>query len=69
MGKVIVKYRNKKVELEGPLRVEEILKQFNLLPEYVVVSINGEIVTEKEMARPGDEVLIVSAISGGSGAM
>ena len=64
-GKATVKFRNKTEQVEAPCRVLDILKRFDLLPEYVVVSVNGKMVTEKDTVRPGDEVIIVSAISGG----
>ena len=64
-GKAKVKFRGKTIEIDAPCRVEEILKKLGLLPEYVVVSINGQMVTEKDTVKPGDQVLIVSAISGG----
>ncbi len=65
-GKASVKYRNRRLEVDAPVRVKDILRILDLLPEYVVVSINGQMVTEKDIVQPGDEVIVVSAISGGA---
>ncbi len=47
------------------IKIKELLKEFGVLPEVVVVARNGEVVTEEEFAESGDEVQIIRAISGG----
>ncbi|MBI2890448.1 MAG: DNA repair protein RadC [Nitrospirae bacterium] len=53
-------------DVEGKMRVRDLLKRLELLPEVVLVAKNGEVVTEDEMVGPQDEVEIIKAISGGS---
>lgn len=60
-----VKFRGKEYEVEGSMRVKELLQRFDLLPEYALVVRNDEILTEDELVREDDEVMIITAISGG----
>jgi sulfur carrier protein ThiS len=41
------------------------LKKSNILPESVIATRNGELLTEDEILKDGDEVVLVSVISGG----
>ncbi len=53
-------------ELElNSARIDEILERMGILPEGVLVAKNGEVVSEDEIARSGDEIRIIRAISGG----
>lgn len=58
-------FRGREWEVQGPIRVRELLKLLDLLPESTVVLKNGEPVTEDENLTDEDEVRVVSAISGG----
>jgi len=58
-------FRGRESEVKGPLKVKELLKMLGLLPESTVVLKNGEPVTEDELLEEGDEVRVISAISGG----
>ncbi len=60
-----VTYRAKSWSFEESLTVLQLLKRVDLLPESVLVVRNGQLVTEDQRLAPGDEVKIVSVISGG----
>lgn len=50
---------------EDKMKVKELLKRLNLSPESTLVVRNDEVLTEEEFLKRGDEVRIISAISGG----
>ena len=60
-----VTYRDKNWSFEESLTVMQMLKRVDILPESVLVVRNGKLVTEDQHLTPGDEVKIVSVISGG----
>ena len=60
-----VTYRNHTWTFNEKLTVLQILKYVDLLPESVLVVRNGKLVTEDQYLYPGDNVKIVSVISGG----
>lgn len=47
------------------VKVRDLLKRFNLSPESTLVVRGDEVLTEEEFVKRGDEVRIISAISGG----
>jgi sulfur carrier protein ThiS len=60
-----VTYRDRFWSFDESLTVMQVLKKIELLPESVLVVRNGKLVTEDQRLAPGDEVKIVSVISGG----
>jgi sulfur carrier protein ThiS len=60
-----VTYRDKNWAIDEPLTVIQLLKRVDLLPENALVIRNGKLVTEDQHLASGDEVKIVSVISGG----
>jgi len=60
-----ITYRDKNWSFDEPLTVLQMLKRADLLPESVLVVRNGKLVTEDQRLTPGDNVKIVSVISGG----
>ena len=60
-----VTYRDKNWSFSEPLTVLQLLKRVGMLPETVLVVRNGTLITEDHRLIPGDEVKIVSVISGG----
>ena len=58
-------FRGREREVEGPIKAGDLLKLLGLLPETAVVLKNGEPVTEDEVLEEGDDVRVISAISGG----
>lgn len=55
----------KLVDLEENSRIGDLLKSLVISPSEIVPVKNGIIVTEKEILRDGDEVKLLSVVSGG----
>lgn len=60
-----VRYGRKSYEFEKPRTVRRLLKDLRIVPEGVIVAVNGELVTSDTRVQADDEVEIVRAISGG----
>lgn len=60
-----VHFRGQTYEFDRPMTVRELLKELNLSPESALVLRGDEVLTEDERLSEDDEVLVVSAISGG----
>ncbi len=58
-------YRDKQWEMPGGMTARDAIKQAGLNPEEVLVTRNGQLVTEDTVLRDGDEVKLVAVISGG----
>jgi sulfur carrier protein len=54
------------VEIKGPKRVKELLRDLNLVVEAHLVIRGDDLVTEDEMLKDSDQVEIRPVISGGS---
>lgn len=62
-----VLYRGKVITLkEKEITAGELLKRLGLSPASSIVIKNGEVITEKEKVREGDNIRVVNAISGGT---
>ena len=57
--------RDKEYEVPAGITVKQALKQVGILPETVLATRNGELITEDERLKEGDEIRLVSVISGG----
>lgn len=64
--KVQLSYPTRQVDLKGPKRVKELLRDLNLAREAYLVVRGDELMTEDEMIADGDNVEIRPVISGGS---
>lgn len=62
---MLVRYGRKRYEFEKPMTVRKLLKTLDIVPEGVIVAVNGSLVTSDTRAMPEDEVEIIRAISGG----
>lgn len=60
-----VKDRRQIHEFDEEMRVSELLRRLNLLPNTVLVVRGEEVLTEDEMLHKDDEIRIVRVISGG----
>jgi len=60
-----VKHGRNEHEFDREMTVRQLLETLAIVPEGVVVAVNGELVTTDNTVRPGDEVEIIRAISGG----
>ena len=54
------------VEIKGPKKVKELLRELNLVVEAHLVIKGDDLVTEDEMLYDGDQIEIRPVISGGS---
>ncbi len=64
--KVILRNPRREVELTGRRRVKDLLKEFDILPDTVLVIRGDELLTADQVVEENDEVEIRPAISGGS---
>ena len=63
--KVLLNHPVREMEVKGPRRVRELLKELSLLPETVLVVRGDELVTEDDLLRDDDRVEIRPVMSGG----
>lgn len=56
----------RQVEVKGPKRVRELLRDLNLVAEAHLVVRGDDLVTEDEMLKDEDEIEVRPVISGGS---
>jgi len=63
--KILLNHPVREVEIKGPRRVREVLKELNLLPESVLVVRGDDLVTEDELLKDEDRIEIRPVISGG----
>ena len=57
--------KNKSIALGSNSLVADLLKKLNINPVTVIVSRNSELILEDEKLKNGDEIRILSVISGG----
>ena len=62
---MLVRYGRKRYEFERAMTVRRLLKRLDIVPEGVIVAVNGSLVTSDTRILPDDEVEIIRAISGG----
>ena len=55
----------REIQLKGPKRVKDLLRDLNLLSEAHLVIRGDELLTEDEMLKDSDEIEIRPVISGG----
>jgi len=65
--KVLLNHPVREVEIQGPKRVKDLLRELELLPESVLVVRGDDLVTEDDTLRDDDHVEIRPVISGGQG--
>ena len=63
--KVQLSHPERQVEVKGPKRVRELLRDLNLIQEAYLVIRGDDLVTEDELLRDEDEVEVRPVISGG----
>jgi sulfur carrier protein len=64
--RIILRNPRREVERAGRRRVKELLKEFDILPETVLVIRGEELLTADQVVEEGDEIEIRPAISGGA---
>lgn len=63
--KVLLNHPVREVDVKGPCRVKDLLKELNLLSETVLVVRGDDLVTEDDMLRDDDRIEIRPVMSGG----
>lgn len=57
--------RNREYEVKSGQTLRSALKEAGILPESVIATRQGEMITEDEMVREGDVIKLIAVISGG----
>jgi sulfur carrier protein ThiS len=57
--------REKVYEVRAGMTLLDALKKSNIVPESVIATLKGEMILDDEILKDGDEVKLVSVISGG----
>jgi len=65
--KVLLNHPVRELDIPGPKRVKDLLKELALLPESVLVVRGDDLVTEDDTLRDNDRVEIRPVMSGGRG--
>ena len=58
--------RDKEYEVKPGMTLLDALKKSDIVPESVIATRNGEMITDDEVLRSGDVVKLIAVISGGS---
>ena len=58
--------RNREYEVKAGMTLLDALKKSNIVPESVIATRDGEMITEDEILRKDDVVKLIAVISGGS---
>ena len=58
--------RDKEYEVRAGMTLLDALKKSNIVPESVIATRDGEMITEDEILRKDDVVKLIAVISGGS---
>jgi sulfur carrier protein ThiS len=59
--------REKEYEVKAGMTLLDALKKSNIVPESVIATRNGEMITEDEILREGEVIKLIAVISGGTG--
>ncbi len=57
--------RDKEFEVKAGMTLLDALKKSNIVPESVIATRNGEMITDDEVLRNGDVIKLIAVISGG----
>lgn len=66
MMKVLLSHPERTVDIKGPKKAKDVLRELNLVVEAHLVIRGDELITEDELLKDGDLVEIRPVISGGS---
>lgn len=63
--KVLLHHPAREAEVKGPKKVEQVLRDLEILPETVLVIRGDELIPEDEVVADGDTIEVRPVISGG----
>lgn len=58
--------RKKEYEVRAGMTLLDALKKNNIVPESVIATRDGEMITEDEILKDGDVIKLIAVISGGA---
>ncbi len=64
-GTFVLKFRDKEWTFPAGMTVRDAIKKAGLQVEGVLPVIDGKLVTEDTITKPGDEIRLVAVVSGG----
>jgi sulfur carrier protein ThiS len=59
--------RKKEYEVKAGMSLLDALKKNNIVPESVIATRDGELITDDEILKDGDVIKLIAVISGGAG--
>lgn len=63
MVKIVL--RNQEYEVKPGMTLRHALEKLDIIPESVIATRDGEMITEDEILRDGDTIRLIAVISGG----
>ena len=63
---VSIELRDALYEVRAGMTARDALKKIDVLPESVLITRNGELITEDEILNEGEQIRLIAVISGGS---
>ena len=63
---VSIELRDTIYEVRAGMTARDALKKIDVLPESVLITRNGELITEDELIKEGERIRLIAVISGGS---
>ncbi len=58
--------RDNVFEVRAGMTARDALRKIDILPESVLITRNGELITEDEILNEGEQIRLIAVISGGS---
>jgi sulfur carrier protein ThiS len=58
--------RKKEYEVKAGMSLLDALKKSNIVPESVIATRDGELITDDEILKDGDVIKLIAVISGGA---
>jgi sulfur carrier protein ThiS len=59
--------RDKEYEVKAGMTLLDAMKKSNIVPESVIATRDGEMITEDEILKDGEVIKLIAVISGGAG--
>lgn len=62
---VQLKFRDKVFEVKAGMTARDTLKKIEMIPDSVLITRDGELITDDEILQEGDVIRLIAVISGG----
>ena len=62
---VKMKFRDHEFEVKPGMTARDAIKKIDILPDTVLITREGELITDDEILHDGDEIRLIAVISGG----